>query len=225
MKNRIIKLKPVAQVRKQRFVLNSNGEPSEIVTIDPPILPSEMDYPKFPSWSMLSCDEILKEIERIRSEMMVIRVDAATYQTYLDQIDLGNSTYASKCGTSPKLPPIPVWSNLTCDELLAQIEIMRQASISISDPVTSKAYADEAAAGKALYTSKCGPAPTPTPTPTPTPGDGGFVLGPGLGLPVGNGGGGGGGGAETKEKPYYSWLWLVLIAAGVYMLASKDKQG
>lgn len=239
------KFKPASKTR--RFVLNQNGETDEIV-LNPPILPSTMDNPKtvidFPDWSALSCSEILKAIEELTNTMMVIRVDQITYQTYLNQLEIGKAMYVKKCAASDvptdgptKLPPIPTWENLTCAELLQQIEAMRLASISIPDPITSQYYAEEATRGKEMYTKKCEPGAGPTDGPTDGPtggggsgsGGGGIVIPPilpglGTGLTPGGGGAGGGGGEKEKEKQPYSWLWLILITAGVIVLTRKSKQ-
>jgi hypothetical protein len=90
------------------FILNPKE--SDMI-LNPPALPVyEVDNTittiDFPSWATLSCDEILKAIEKLKYTMTVIRVDETTYNMYIDQINLGQSIYDKKCrATIQECPP------------------------------------------------------------------------------------------------------------------------
>jgi hypothetical protein len=195
------KLRPVA-TKTKRFVKNADGEID--IVLDPPALGSSEDTATtydFPLWNTLSCDEILKAIEKLKYTMTVIRVDEVTYNMYLDQIALGEATYAKKCTGGIKTP---------ADTICADNEVLTEVT---ECPECTKSTPPCDLPCRVV--KKCVPKDSGT-------GGGGVLLGGGLGLgPAG--GDGGGGGAATEEKSTYSWLWLVFVAAGVYVLTRKSE--
>jgi hypothetical protein len=191
------------------FILNPKE--SDMI-LNPPALPVyEVDNTTttidFPAWATLSCDEILKAIEKLKFTMTVIRVDEATYNMYLSQIAFGEDTYAKKCTGGIKTP---------VDEtpICADNEILTDVT-ECPDCLKS----DPPCALPCRTVKKCVPKTGGGDT------GGGVILGGGLGLgPIGPvGPAGGGGGAEEEKKVPYSWLWLVFMAAGVYVLTRKSE--
>ena len=229
------------------FILNPKE--SDMI-LNPPALPVyEVDNTTttidFPLWATLSCDEILKAIEKLKYTMTVIRVDEATYNMYLSQIAFGEDTYAKKCTGGIKTPvgEFPKWDTLSCDQIMQAIDKLKYTMTVIRvDETTYNMYIDQINLGQSIYDKKCRATIQECPLGegmavvdgvekcVPIGGGGddtggggtGGTGGGGTGSGSGGGTGGGGGMKEEKKMPY-SWLWLVFMAAGVYVLTRKSE--
>jgi hypothetical protein len=237
------------------FILNPKE--SDMI-LNPPALPVyEVDNTTttidFPLWATLSCDEILKAIEKLKYTMTVIRVDEATYNMYLSQIAFGEDTYAKKCTGGIKTPvgEFPKWDTLSCDQIMQAIDKLKYTMTVIRvDETTYNMYIDQINLGQSIYDKKCRATIQECPPGegmavvdgvekcVPIGGGGGDTGGGGTGSGSGGGTGGtggggtgsgsgggtgGGGGMKEEKKMPYSWLWLVFMAAGVYVLTRKSE--
>jgi hypothetical protein len=101
-----------------------------------------------PDWSVLTCDQILKEIESIQNMLMVSKFsDPNIYSAYQDIIQKGKIIYSEKCekisiippDEVPPAPPVysePNWSSLTCEQIkqeISNIQSMLSAGMSLLD--------------------------------------------------------------------------------------------
>lgn len=121
------------------------------------------------------------------------------------------------------------WESLSCDDIVAKIKELEELLMVSRMPQEQRArYEAALERGKMAQVEKCGMTPPalpdlPPPPPRPVTPQTGVVLS-GLGVPPSRGGGAasGGGGAKEEKKKSNWWIW-VLVAAGAYLLLSRDK--
>lgn len=210
-----------------------------------------------PNWRTMDCASIQAEINNIEQLMMTSRFtqDIRTQYEYI--LAEGRSVYNSTCLNQietppppdgvPPAPPVitePTWSSLSCQQVMNEINDLRNSLNSGIYKLGSENYQNIQtfiANGKKYYTDNCegktttssdtivtsgggvGSPPITTITTTGTPIIATASTG-GLGLPKGGGfggGSGGGGGAKEEPKKGFNWWWLLLVAGGVYLLTRK----
>ena len=208
-----------------------------------------------PNWRTMDCASIQAEINNIEQLMMTSRFTQDIRTQYENILAEGRSVYNSTCLNQievppppdgvPPAPPVitePTWSSLSCQQVINEINDLRNTLNSGIYKLGSENYQNVQtfiANGKKYYTDNCegkttassdtivtsgggvGSPPITTITTTGTPIIATASTG-GLGLPKGGGfGGGSGGGAKEEPKKGFNWWWLLLVAGGVYLLTRK----
>ena len=210
-----------------------------------------------PNWRTMDCASIQAEINNIEQWMMTSRFTQDIRTQYENILAEGRSVYNSTClnqlevppppdglPPAPPLIPEPTWSSLSCQQVINEINDLRNTLNSGIYKLGSENYQNVQtfiANGKKYYTDNCegkttassdtivtsgggvGSPPITTITTTGTPIIATASTG-GLGLPKGGGfggGSGGGGGAKEETKKGFNWWWLLLVAGGVYLITRK----
>ena len=210
-----------------------------------------------PNWRTMDCASIQAEINNIEQLMMTSRFTQDIRTQYENILAEGRSVYNSTClmplevppppDGRPPAPPLitePPWSSLSCQQVINEINDLRNTLNSGIYKLGSENYQNVQtfiANGKKYYTDNCegkttassdtivtsgggvGSPPITTITTTGTPIIATASTG-GLGLPKGGGfggGSGGGGGAKEETKKGFNWWWLLLVAGGVYLITRK----
>ena len=210
-----------------------------------------------PNWRTMDCASIQAEINNIEQLMMTSRFTQDIRTQYENILAEGRSVYNSTCLNQlevppppdglPPAPPVitePTWSSLSCQQVINEINDLRNTLNSGIYKLGSENYQNVQtfiANGKKYYTDNCegkttassdtivtsgggvGSPPITTITTTGTPIIATASTG-GLGLPKGGGfggGSGGGGGAKEETKKGFNWWWLLLVAGGVYLITRK----
>ena len=210
-----------------------------------------------PNWRTMDCASIQAEINNIEQLMMTSRVTQDIRTQYENILAEGRSVYNSTCLNQLEVPPPPdglppapplitepTWSSLSCQQVINEINDLRNTLNSGIYKLGSENYQNVQtfiANGKKYYTDNCegkttassdtivtsgggvGSPPITTITTTGTPIIATASTG-GLGLPKGGGfggGSGGGGGAKEETKKGFNWWWLLLVAGGVYLITRK----
>lgn len=208
-----------------------------------------------PNWRTMDCASIQAEINNIEQLMMTSRFTQDIRTQYENILAEGRSVYNSTCLNQlevppppdgvPPAPPVitePTWSSLSCQQVINEINDLRNTLNSGIYKLGSENYQNVQtfiSNGKKYYTDNCegkttassdtiitsgggvGSPPITTITTTGTPIIATASTG-GLGLPKGGGfGGGSGGGAKEEPKKGFNWWWLLLVAGGVYLITRK----
>ena len=210
-----------------------------------------------PNWRTMDCASIQAEINNIEQLMMTSRFTQDIRTQYENILAEGRSVYNSTCLNQLEVPPPPdglppapplitepTWSSLSCQQVINEINDLRNTLNSGIYKLGSENYQNVQtfiANGKKYYTDNCegkttassdtivtsgggvGSPPITTSTTTGTPIIATASTG-GLGLPKGGGfggGSGGGGGAKEETKKGFNWWWLLLVAGGVYLITRK----
>ena len=210
-----------------------------------------------PNWRTMDCASIQAEINNIEQLMMTSRFTQDIRTQYENILAEGRSVYNSTCLNQLEVPPPPdglppapplitepTWSSLSCQQVINEINDLRNTLNSGIYKLGSENYQNVQtfiANGKKYYTDNCegkttassdtivtsgggvGSPPITTITTTGTPIIATASTG-GLGLPKGGGfggGSGGGGGAKEETKKGFNWWWLLLVAGGVYLITRK----
>ena len=210
-----------------------------------------------PNWRTMDCASIQAEINNIEQLMMTSRFTQDIRTQYENILAEGRSVYNSTCLNQLEVPPPPdglppapplitepTWSSLSCQQVINEINDLRNTLNSGIYKLGSENYQNVQtfiANGKKYYTDNCegkttassdtivtsgggvGSPPITTITTTGTPIIATASTG-GLGLPKGGGfggGSGGGGGAKEEPKKGFNWWWLLLVAGGVYLITRK----
>ena len=210
-----------------------------------------------PNWRTMDCASIQAEINNIEQLMMTSRFTQDIRTQYENILAEGRSVYNSTCLNQLEVPPPPdglppapplitepTWSSLSCQQVINEINDLKNTLNSGIYKLGSENYQNVQtfiANGKKYYTDNCegkttassdtivtsgggvGSPPITTITTTGTPIIATASTG-GLGLPKGGGfggGSGGGGGAKEETKKGFNWWWLLLVAGGVYLITRK----